>query len=253
MRTLSRVTLLLFLMLTLAGCIWLRLLETKNQLANFDDHFKVETTDHFKLHFLHPVLLSQDFVTLGKLQPSRIEKLPNGSRWFQIFHKIDSEGKQEAGIDIVFTLDFNEENQLISWDFSPNFMAMAPPQFFEASLRSLGKGKVDQGKNRVSVSPEDLIKLESQSPKLSEIIKTLGKPHEQTEEDHLKLYVYQFEVETPHIEEKYENRRTAVAKLYFNPANDDLVKMSGKFIGLKFSIDLSEMSKAGLNISQPEK
>ena len=66
-------SLILAVMLLLAGCVWLRLLEIKNQLSAFEENFRVEITEqHFIVHFLDPVLLSDDFVYLSKLHPSRI-------------------------------------------------------------------------------------------------------------------------------------------------------------------------------------
>jgi len=236
---------LLLLLCGLSSCVYLRLLEVKNQLARFEENFKVDVTDHFLLQFLHPVLLSDDFLALAKLQPTRVETLPSGTRWYQAFHKIDAAGRLQPGVDIVFALTFDKDSKLVSWDFSPVFMAMVPAQFFEASLRSLGKGKVDEGKKKLRVDPADLPRLSVKPPTREKIIGIMGPPLEQSAKGKLSVYVYHFQVETPHLDKDYEDRRVAVIKLYFNPATDELVKMGGKFVGLKIAIDLLKLGKSG--------
>jgi len=238
-----RALILLLLLCSLASCVYLRLLEVKNQLAHFDENFRVGVTDHFTLHFLHPVLFSDDFIELSKLRPSRVEPLPNGTRWYQEFHKVDAAGQRQLGVDIVFALTFDKENKLVSWDFSPVFMAMVPAQFFEASLRSLGKGKVDESKKRLYVDPQDLPKLSVKPPTRETILDIMGQPVEQSEKEKLRVYVYRFEVETPHLDRDYEDRRTAIIKLYFHPSTDELIKMGGKFVGLKIAIDLHKLEE----------
>lgn len=244
MKVFQRLVLLLVLLCSLVGCVYLRLLEVKNQLARFDENFRVDASDHFVLHFLHPVLLSDDFRELSKLQPSVVETLPNGSRWYQKFHKLDTQGRIQTGIDIIFVLTFNRDQKLVSWDFSPVFMAMVPPQFFEASLRSLGKGKVDQVAKQLRVDAADLPRLTVKPPTRENILAVMGSPAEQSEKNKLRLYTYRFRVETPHLEEGYEDRRVAVIKLYFNPATDELVKMGGRFVGLKIKIDFLKLGHA---------
>jgi hypothetical protein len=229
---------IVLLAISLSACVWLRLWELKTQLAKFDENFATEVSDHFTLVFKNPVLLNNDFVELAKLQPTSKESTETGSRWIQAFHKIDAQGKPQPGVDFYFTLDFNEENYLTRWDFSKIFMTMVPAQFFEASIRSLAKGKVDEAKHRFKVDPKDWAKISVKPPTLSEITAALGEPLEKTQEDGKKLYIYRFLVDSPQIEKAYEDRRITDVKLYFDPKSDELVKMGGKFIGLRIRINL---------------
>jgi hypothetical protein len=236
-----RQTAVLLLLLTLSGCVWLRMLEMKSQLANFDENFTTETTDHFILHFLHPVLYSEDYVTLAKVHPSVKQPLPKGNRWRQVFHKVDGKGQIKTGADVIFTFDFNQDDKLAAWDFSPTFLAMIPPQFLEASLRSLGKGKVDEARKQLRVKPEDLPKISSKPPTVKEIQAVLGEPPETGEEDGLKLHVYKFKTDTLYVLSEYEERRSAYAKLYYDPKTDELQKVMARFLGLKFSVDFRNL------------
>lgn len=243
MKAFSRLVLASLLLVLLGGCVWLRLLDLKNQLANFDDNFATEVSDRFVLKFKHPVLLSEDFVELAKLEPTSKETVPAGSVWRQHFHKLDAQGKTAPGIDIVFTLNFDQERRLLSWEFSPLFMAMVPAQFFEASLRSLGKGKVDEARHKFSVDDRDLPKIAVKPPTVDKIRAALGEPTETGTDKGRKLLIYRFLVDTPHLDKDYEERRIAVTKLYFDPASEELLKMGGKFLGLKLSIDFLKLGE----------
>jgi hypothetical protein len=201
-------------------------------------------SDHFSLNFKHPVLLKEDFLELVKLEPTRKESTQAGEEnWYQFFHKIDADGKTQSGVDIVFTLTFNQEAKLVRWDFSQVFMAMVPAQFFEASLRSLGRGKVDESKHKFSVEDSDLPKITVKPPTLDKILAALGEPTERRMDKGRKLLVYRFLVDTPHLDKDYEERRIAVTKLYFDAATNELLKMGGKFLGLKLSIDFLKLGE----------
>jgi len=242
-KSLFNTLLLSFFLLTLSGCVYVRLLEAKNQLADFERNFRVQVTDdYFHLDFLNPVLLSDDFRYLTKLHPSRIEKLSQGYRWYLDFHQMDS--GDQPGKTIVFGMTFNGKGKLSGWDFSPVFLEMAPAAFLEASIRSLGKGKVDEGRRQLKVDAEDLPKVSAPPPNRKKILEVLGSPAEQAEKDGMTLYVYRFKAEAIPTGEEDEKRQVAVAKLYFNPVTDELIKMSSRFVGLKIAIDYRRLAQS---------
>ncbi|CAL1238885.1 hypothetical protein [Candidatus Methylocalor cossyra] len=229
----------------LAGCVWLRLLEVKNQLAEFDQNLRVQVVhDYFIVHFLHPVLLSDDFIELAKLRPSRVATLPEGYRWFLDFRMEGGKGRNQPGKTLVFAMTFTPEDRLAAFEFSPLFLQMAPPAFLEASLRSLGRGKVDQGKQQLKVDPEDLPKLSARLPDRRTILAVLGPPVEQSRQDDLLVLLYRFKADAEPVEPEYESRRLAEAKLFFDPAKDELVRLAGRFAGLKLSIDYRKLIAA---------
>jgi hypothetical protein len=241
-KSLFNALLLSVLLLALSGCVYLRLLEAKNQLADFDRNFRVGIDDgHFHLDFLNPVLLSEDFRYLTKLHPSRIEKLPRGYRWYLDFRQTDTSG--QPGKKIVFRMTFNKKNKLSGWDFSPVFLEMAPAAFLEASIRSLGKGKVDEGRRQLKVAAEDLPKVAAAPPNRKRILEVLGPPAAESMKDGMTLYVYRFKAETTPVDDDDEERRVAVAKLYFNPVTDELARMSSRFVGLKLAIDYRRLTQ----------
>ncbi len=237
--------LVLVIILGLGGCVWLRLLEVKHQLAEFDEHFRVEVAadKYFVLHLLQPVLLSEDFVYLTKLNPSRVTTLPRGYRWFLDFRKDPAPSRVQGEKNLVFAMSFTPNHKLAAFHFSPLFLEMAPPAFLEASIRSLGLGKVDQGKQQLKVDPEDLPKLAEKLPSQKAILDVLGTPAEQFTQDDLTVLVYRFKAEAAPVEPEYEKRRMAEAKLYFDPAKDELVRLAGRFVGLKLAIDYRKLTQ----------
>jgi hypothetical protein len=240
MKRLFRALLLLLLVYCLSGCVWLRLLQLKHQLEHFDENFATLASDHFTLIFKHPVLLNDDFVELAKLQPTSKAQTPEGSRWIQAFHKIDGQGRLQPGVDFFFTLDFDQDDRLIRWDFSPVFMAMVPAQFFEDSIRSLAKGKVDQANRKFRVDPKDRAIITVRPPTIAEITAVLGEPLESSEEDGKKIYLYRFVVDSPHIDKDYLDRGITDVRLFFDPKTQEMTRMGGRFIGLKININLQK-------------
>ena len=227
-----------FLAFALTGCVWLRLLELKNQLVDFDENVRVEVADkHFILSLLHPVLFSEDFVYLTKLNPSRTEVLPKGYRWFLDFRMDPARTPEQGKKTIVFAMTFTPDHKLSAFDFSPLFLQMAPPVFLEASVRSLGHGKVDQGRNQMKVDPEDLPKLNAKLPTRQAIEAVMGPPELELPYQGQIILLYHFKADAKPVADEYEKRRIAEAKLFFDPKTDELVRLVGRFAGLKLKID----------------
>jgi hypothetical protein len=234
---------LMAVLLVLTSCIYTRLLEVKQQLNQFERYFRVEMTDHFILHFRHPVLFSNDLIHLSKLEPSRVTKLPRGTRWYQDFRKLAvAHEAEKSPVTIAFQLTFDEQDRLVSWDFPPVFLSMVPAEFLELSLRSLGSADIDEMRGQVRAKLDTLPKLQIKPPTRESVVNSLGRPAEISERKGQRLYVYRFKSDTPPIEKKYEDRRVAVAKLFFDSGTDELLKFSGRFAGLKFAIDFRRLA-----------
>lgn len=244
-RLIRRAAFLLPLLALLSGCVWLRLLDTQRQISEFDRHFHVESGEHFVLHFLHPKLYSEDFVTLSGVKPSLVSPLAEGQRWRLHFRKIDAQKKiTVAANGLTFDLTFNPADLLIRWDFPPEFLAIAPAEFLEASLRSLGKAKINEHKRQLSADASTLPKLNNALPEVSHVTRTLGEPLEVENRPDGQLYVYRYLLDGEAVDEDHEKNREAVAKLLFDPVTHRLLKMSGRFAGLKISIDYRRFNEA---------
>ncbi|MGR9053070.1 MAG: hypothetical protein ACU84J_10515 [Gammaproteobacteria bacterium] len=235
------------LLLSLTGCMyWLRAYQVYRQLDAFDDHFDVAATDAFTLRFKHPVMYSEDFVSLSGLGPSSNSTWAQGKRWRYDFRKIDAKGEvAKPAVDFYFELEFNRYDRLSAWSFSPLFLKIAPPEFLEISLRSLAGADINKNAKQLKSKAENIGKISARLPKQETVIQRLGAPIEiiPAGEDRA-IYLYRFLLDSQAIEKGYEDRALTEVKLTFDTATHELIKMSGRFAGLKITISYRKYLEA---------
>jgi len=213
-------------------------------MDQFDEYFGITVEEQFNVHFKDPILYSEDFISLAKLQPSIISAGKTNESWRYWFRKINEEGKViEPEVKFYFDLVFNKDQRLIRWAFSPLFLQIAPAEFLEASLRSLGGAKINQLKRQLKADADSIEKIKAELPLKFQVLSQLGKPLLIEKEDKQDVYMYHFQLQTVGIEQGYEDRVLSVVKLSFDKQTDKLVKMAGRFIGLKLSIDYRKYLK----------
>lgn len=237
---LSRILVILLLTLPLTGCIyWVRAYQTYLQMSEFDRYFNVKVTDDFTLHFKEPIMYSQDFVSLSKLYSSMDTPTKEGGRhWRYWFKKIDDNGKIiKPEIKFYSDLTFNKEGRITDWAFSPLFLAIAPPAFLEVSLRSIGGAEINKDKMQLRADADLLDKISTPLPKKDHVLAQLGEPLQILDDHEQQIYVYHFQLETHGIEKGYEDRALSEVKLSFDKKTQDMVRMAGRFAGLKISIN----------------
>jgi hypothetical protein len=76
------------------------------------------------------------------------------------------------------------------------------------------------------------------------VLAVLGEPISIKDEPELDVYMYNFKLDTPRIEEGYEKNALNEVKLSFDKKNQDLVIMAGNFAGLKIAIDYRKFMQA---------
>lgn len=233
------------LLLTLSGCVYLRLLTIKNQLAKFDRFFKVEVTDSFTLNFLEPKLYGRDIIYLSELQPSQRTPVPAGEEWTFLFKKMISETEiaPDSSADIYFLFRLNQEDLLSALTLSPILMRIAPPEFLELSIRALGNAKVDQKKRQIQGELGNLPRSKTPLPKRDEILNYLGKPFSEETVQDTTLITYRYRLETTGLKPEQEKRRLSIAQLYFDPKTNELIRFHGRFAGLKISINYRKLTE----------
>jgi hypothetical protein len=236
---LFRGILLLSLMASLTGCFyWWRTYQTYRQLSDFDENFSTINTESFVLNFKNPRLYSEDFVSLAKLRPTSEEKTEQGLLWRYEFYKVDDKGVQVSPeISFSVSLEFNQDDRIVSCTFSPLFLQIIPAEFLEIAIRSVAQGKINKQTRQLKVDTSKVDKISSVLPLKQVAVAKLGEPIEIIEKDLLQIYIYHFLLNAHDIEEGYEGRALNVIKLFFNKESQEMVKMSGSFAGLKISID----------------
>ncbi len=234
-----RVLCLLVLAGSLSGCIyWIRAYQTYLQMDEFDRYFNTVTTDEFTLQFKEPILYSKDFVSLSRLYASEDVQTIEGRRWRYWFRKVDINNKLIVPeVKFYSDLNFNQEGKIIAWSFSSLFLQIAPPKFLEVSLRSIGGAEIDKEKKQLRANSKLIDKISEDLPRKSAVLSQLGEPLEIKDEGEVEVYVYHFLLETHRIEKGYEDRALSEVKISFDKKTQELIRMTGRFAGLKVSIN----------------
>lgn len=221
---------------SLTGCLhWFRAFQTYLQLNEFDQNFTINDNDNFIVYFNAPILYSNDFLLLSKLEPSQKQPIKNGEQWRYTFRKVDSSQKLfKPELSFFFDLNFNQQQRISAWIFSELFLEIAPPKFLEASLRSLAGGTINKLKRQLKANSH--VKVEAKLPQKTAVIERLGEPIDIKDEGEKEVYYYHFLLESPKIEKGYEERALSVVKLSFDKKTKELTQMAGRFAGLKISI-----------------
>lgn len=230
------------ILLYLSGCVYLRLLELKNQFEEFDQYIEITTDSTFSLFFKEPVLHKDDIITLSRLNPTRKIILPDGEEWVYHFvkqYKANAPDQQNP-VSLIFRFKFDKQGNMQQWYFPNEFIAMVPPEFLEASLRSLGNATIFKLSRQLKAEVTQL-KTEAKPPSQTSIKQVLGNPFLVQEKDDLQRYIYRFTLLTDWVEDGYEERKIALVKLDFVPQNKLLIKASPRFAGLKISISFSKL------------
>ena len=75
------------------------------------------------------------------------------------------------------------------------------------------------------------------------MLEQLGEPIKIKIKKTKEVYHYHFLLETHDIEEGYEDRALSIVKISFDKQTKEMIKMSGRFAGLKISIDYRKLLK----------
>jgi len=133
----------------LTGCIYLRLLELKRQLGEFDRYVAVETTAGLKLTFREPVLLDRDMAFLGLATTDRARS-GVAERWHVSWAKVPV-AAEAGGPRVVQSLDFVFVDRRLTTVIVPErFFVFFPKDVLLAGLRAMGRAKVDREKRTVT-------------------------------------------------------------------------------------------------------
>lgn len=230
---------LLVMISSLTGCFtWIRAYKTYLQMNDFDKHFSVTVNNGFNWHFKDPILYSKDFTSLSKIHPTSSVLFNPGKSLRYVFRKIDDKGviiKPET--QFRFDLDFNADDKLTRWTFSPLFLEMAPAEFLEISIRSIGGAKINKETRQLKADTNNIKKISVSLPQKAHVLSQLGEPLSIEEGMDNDIYHFHFLLDTQKVEKGYEERALSIVKLTFDKVTNELIKMAGRFAGLKISIN----------------
>jgi hypothetical protein len=217
--------------LLLGGCVYLRLLELKHQIAAFDRNFTVQTDDGVRIVCEHPVLLSDDVRWIG-LAPEQTKRVGQAEAWqVRWVKQLPPEVHEQGAFDIMIDLLFAED-KLTRVSIPERYFAVMKKSLLIDLLRSLGGAHVD--KDRRSIEAQ----LASARPDLPEIAKLLGEPTSRaTEANHTVLRYRYVPVTTSRL------ARAAVfdMTLTFDSAHGQMLRWQGH----------TPVGDVGFNFEQP--
>jgi hypothetical protein len=238
-----RILIVFSVSLFLSGCVYLRLLAFKNQLKDFDLHFTIESETIFALRFLHPVLYAKDLLYLAERQPSEIIAGENGERWLYRFRKVDlreEPSNHERGTDLVFEMTIDRQNLLEAITLSPLFLQIVPPQFIEASLRSLGGGHIDRKNRRISANAAKALDAGFHPPDRNKILSELGEPLSVAAAPDTEILIYSYRYEL-NLAESKKTPPLANVNLTCDPKTGLLTFVHADFAGMKVTLNYRKM------------
>lgn len=202
--------------LLLGGCVYLRLLELKKQLGQFDRYFTLQTHNGVGLVCQQPILTPDDIRWIG-LRPEESKKLGQAEQWQVRWIKQLPPGVVETGqFDIVLELGF-VEGRLTRLAIPERYFAVMPKDFLVNIIKSLGKGQVDKSSKRIDSA------VTAVPPDLPDIDKLLGRPSEEIVEGPNTIVRYRYVPVT-----KEEGAGVFDMRLTFHTASGKLLEWHGK-------------------------
>lgn len=228
------IPLLLALALLTSGCVYLRLLQLKNQLADFEKNFSASSADGLRLTFKSPVLLGDDLRWLGA-DPESIRKTPAGEYWVMRWVKERAPGSTETA---VYDIELDAElvdHRLRTVQIPERYFNYVPKSLFINALRSAGHAHIDrQSRQAVMDTPAEDPTDRVPPVDRPSIEHMLGLPTQKIVESKAVRYRYVFRSQTSGA-----TGRPVEVTFTFDPASGMLRKLVGKLPKGTLSFDFS--------------
>ena len=222
------------LALLLSGCVYLRLLELKKQLGQFDQFFGLQTKDGLSLVCYTPVLRTSDIRWIG-LIPEKTKTLGRAEQWQVRWVKQLAPGvREEIEYDIALELGFVEE-KLTRVAIPERYFAILPKAFLVGVIKSLGGGRIDKSGKAIDATVS-AAEVAAARPNLPSIDKLLGQPTEERVDGANTIVRYRYVPAT-----KESRAGVFEMRLTFDTKSGELLKWQGLTpvgkIGFDFAAD----------------
>ncbi len=226
------------LSLTLTGCVYLRLLSLKNQLADFDHFVKVRDDHGLALEFVRPVLTSEDLLWLIKLHPTQVTTSSNLETWCWTFEKQRSPAVTESGnYDLTFKTSFTNAT-LCRFTLSERFLSVMPKEAILGMLRAVGQADIDE-KNRTAKGQmqTELNGVHLEPASRSQVAQLLGVPSSTVDSGSGQTcrYNYFLKTDSPGPAKTKE----AWTAFTFDKSTERLVHVEANFAGFRIRLEFA--------------
>lgn len=228
------------LLLTVSGCVFIRLLKVKGQMREFDRYVRVEDQGGLALIFLQPVMLMKDVEWLMRSQPTIQAHNGRYALWKYAFKKQYQHAKTEEGdFDITGTMFF-ENGKLYKIKCPKQFSSILARELIIGALKSMSTGKIDKQQQSISAIWEDGNSSDAgRIPVKQDVEKVLGQPFfvERTDSGLRVSYKYKLQPRPSHRSEKLPAARIW---LTYRRGDGRLVSARSKINGMTMSIHFPE-------------
>lgn len=223
---------LILLTLTLTGCVYLRLLQLKLQLRDFDRNFDLQTADGLVLTMKNPVLLDDDVEQFFHWLPETRKKIGNAERWEFRWVKdhVAADGDRrptELSLDLLF-VDHKLAKLRAPETF---FVATIPKTLAVSALHSLGGAKVDKSKRTAesTIGSNALAEAAAERFLTQDGVKAaLGEPVDATDTEAKPKWHYRFKPASPH--QRFGDSGIVEVTFTFDAKTHRVLLMDGKTV-----------------------
>jgi len=226
--------------LLLGGCIYLRLLELRNQLANFDRYFETDLRSGVRITCQKPVLLDAD-MAFFKLVPESRTRAGVAERWQFRWVKVSSGGSEdprdyEVAVDFIFV-----DHKLTRVLLPERLFVFVPKQFFLTIVKAFGHARIDQRKRTASANVHEDFGPGKMPPQLAapDLTAMLGRPFETSATADGALWHYRYQAASA------EQRSGHIDMTFtLNPATQKVRRIQGRIFDLTLDIVLADATPA---------
>ena len=145
MRRFLSLVLLISALLGLSGCVYLRLLDLRSDLADFDHRIEVGPGPGLELRFRQPPLLAEDVTTLVGAGPTAKATFPGGEVWTYAFRRLPTDVGQDppTASTTLMLMAVMEDGRLKSVVFPAEVFQAVPRELALVALRAMGRARID--------------------------------------------------------------------------------------------------------------
>jgi hypothetical protein len=227
-----------FVALSLGGCVYLRLLELKNQLGDFDRFFEVDLHDGFKLTCKVPVLLDED-MAFFELVPEKKDQVGVAERWhFRWVKDYAVPGEDPAASEIAADFIFVDHklNRII---LPERLFIFIPKSALLTLLRAVGHANIDAAKRTANANYQEKSADAPSLPAAAEVTRTLGIPLEIKAADSSLSWRYRYHRASP---DQHAGRIDMTFS--FDPATRKIQRLKGRLFDVTMDFNFTNAAAA---------
>jgi len=229
--------LLMTMVLSLCGCIYLRLNTLRNQLAEFDRFVTVGGEPDLALNFKRPVLWSGDLTALFKQPPTEQREAGSLKTGLWIVEKEPALVTEDPGaFRFTFTTLFTS-NKLSQLVIPRELLRVVPREAAVGMFRAMGRAQVSTG--RRSADTQFATDGKADDPFVcitQDVTRLLGVPHKTESDGPATTWHYRFVLRPP--PDHAAPGMSILARFVFRKSDDRLTSAQVQFSGHQVNVKM---------------